>query len=239
MSCHPIKLAFSLAVSLMLVVVLQREAVGGPATQATTRPVVEPGFKPIFNGRDLDDWVYGMADNAMRQGAGYQVDPATGVAFCTVKDGGNLYTRKEYANFVLRFEFKLSENANNGIGIRAPLAGRTSQVGMEIQILDDSGTQYKSIHPSQYHGSIYDVVPAERGHLRPVGEWNSEEILADDRQIKVTLNGVVIVDANLDDVKDPNVLKRHPGLGNKTGHIGFLGHGARVEFRNLRVRELP
>ena len=57
-------------------------------------------------------------------------------------------------------------------------------------------------------------------------------------QITVTLNGQVIVDANLDDVKDEAKLKKHPGLANKKGHIGFLGHGARVEFRNLRVKEL-
>jgi hypothetical protein len=54
----------------------------------------------------------------------------------------------------------------------------------------------------------------------------------------VTLNGAVILDANLDDVKDPAILKEHPGLQNKKGHIGFLGHGARVEFRNMRVKEL-
>jgi hypothetical protein len=55
----------------------------------------------------------------------------------------------------------------------------------------------------------------------------------------VVLNGFKIVDANLDDVTDPATLKKHPGLQNKTGHIGFLGHGAEVQFRNLRIRELP
>ena len=69
-------------------------------------------------------------------------------------------------------------------------------------------------------------------------EWNEEEITAKGRQITVKLNGATIVDANLDDVKDPAVLKKHPGLANKSGHIGFLGHGARVEFRNLRIKEL-
>ena len=79
---------------------------------------------------------------------------------------------------------------------------------------------------------------AKRGHQKPVGEWNTEEITAKGRQITVTLNGKVIVDANLDDVKDEAELKKHPGLKNAKGHIGFLGHGAEVEFRNMRIKEL-
>jgi hypothetical protein len=210
-----------------------------PATPApATKPYAEEGFRSIFNGKDLDHWVYGTKNNAMKQGVGYQVDPEQGIVYCTVKDGGNLYTEKEYADFILRFDFKLTENANNGIGIRAPLEGDAAYVGMEIQVLDDSGPMYKNLRPAQYHGSIYDVFPCERGHQNPVGQWNYEEIKADGRHITITLNGTVIVDANLDDVKDEAKLKKHPGLANTKGHIGFLGHGARVEFRNLRIKEL-
>ena len=197
----------------------------------------EEGFTPLFNGKDLTGWVYGKRGNGEnKSGVGYQV--ADGAIFCTVKDGGNLYTEKEYGDFSFRFEFKLTENANNGIGIRAPLEGDSAYVGMEIQVLDDSGSQYKNLRPEQYHGSIYDCFAAKRGHQKPVGEWNEEEITAKGRQITVKLNGVVIVDANLDDLKDEAKLKKHPGLKNAKGHIGFLGHGARVEFRGMRVKEL-
>ena len=110
---------------------------------------------------------------------------------------------------------------------------------MEIQVLDDSGSSYTKLRPAQYHGSVYDVVAAKRGSQKPVGEWNTEEIAANGSRIKVSVNGQVIVDTDLDDVKDEAVLKKHPGLKNKKGHIGFLGHGADVEFRNLRVKELP
>ncbi|HZN68980.1 MAG TPA: DUF1080 domain-containing protein [Tepidisphaeraceae bacterium] len=192
----------------------------------------EQGFVKLFNGKDLTGWVH-----AEKAGKGYQVQDA--VLFCTENDGGKLFTEKEYADFVFRFEFKLEPNGNNGIGIRSPMKGDPAYVAMEIQVLDDYGPEYKEkLRPAQYHGSIYDVVPAKRGSLKPAGEWNSEEITARGRQITVKLNGETIVDANLDDIKDPNVLKKHPGLANKRGRIGLLGHGTRVEFRNLRVKPL-
>jgi hypothetical protein len=197
----------------------------------------EPGFTPLFNGKDLTGWVYGRRGTAENKtGNGYQVE--NGVIFSTKADGGNLYTEKEYADFAFRFDFRLTENANNGIAIRAPLSGDAAYAAIEIQVLDDGGSQYTALKPFQYHGSIYGVVPSKRGFQKPVGEWNSEEITAKGRRITVVLNGTTIVDANLDDVKDEAVLKAHPGLANTRGHIGLLGHGTRVEFRNLRIKEL-
>lgn len=207
----------------------------------------EQGFTPLFNGKDFTGWVYGRRANAAenRSGKGYQIE--NGVIFSTKEDGGNLYTEKEYADFVFRFDFKLTENANNGIGIRAPLAGDAAYVGMEIQVLDDGGSQYTTLRPEQYHGSVYDMVAAKRGFQKPVGEWNSEEIIARGRRITVILNGTTIVEASLDDVKDEAKLAKHRdmsqpegsrGIANARGHVGFLGHGARVEFRNIRIREL-
>ncbi|MCX6593027.1 MAG: DUF1080 domain-containing protein [Acidobacteria bacterium] len=192
----------------------------------------EPGFKDLFNGRNLDGWqlVHG-------RGTGYVVE--NGMIVCPADGGGNLFTAKEYGDFVLRFEFKLSEGGNNGIGIRAPLEGDAAYVGMEIQVLDHDAPVYKGkLKPAQYHGSIYDVVPAKTGALKPTGEWNQEEITAKGRHITVKLNGQTIVDANLDDVTDPAVLKKHPGLARKAGYIGLLGHGTRVEFRQFRIKEM-
>jgi hypothetical protein len=188
----------------------------------------EEGFVSLFNGKDLTGWV---GDTA-----GYIVKD--GLIVC--KPGGNLNTAGEYGDFVFRFEFKLTPGANNGLGIRAPLGTDAAYQGMEIQILDDRDPQYKAIHPYQAHGSVYGIVPAKRDHLKPVGEWNQEEVIAKGRQITVNLNGVTIVDADLDEATKNGAVdgKDHPGLKNPSGHIGFLGHGSVVEFRNIRVKKL-
>lgn len=233
----------SLASLLALGLVVLAFLPGGPGTAQEQ----ESGFTPLFNGRDFSGWVYGRRASGVenKTGKGYQME--NGVIYSTKEDGGTLFTEKEYADFVLRFEFKLTPNANNGIGIRAPLQGDAAYVGMEIQVLDDTGSQYTNLKPAQYHGSVYQMFPAKRGFQKPVGEWNSEEITAKGRQITVKLNGTTIVDANLDDVKDEAVLAKHRdltkpegsrGIANTKGHIGLLGHGTRVEFRNLRIKEL-
>ena len=186
-------------------------------------------FISLFNGKDLAGWI---GDTK-----GYI--PEDGKIVC--RPGGNLYTEKEYSNFVFRFEFKLTAGANNGLGIRTPPTGDAAYVGMELQILDDTADQYKNLQPFQFHGSIYGVVPAERGHLKPVGEWNVEEVIADGPKIRITLNGTIVVDADLDKIEQTDKihdLKKHPGLHNTKGHIGFLGHGSVVEFRNMLIKDL-
>ncbi len=189
---------------------------------------VKEGFVCIFDGKTLNGW----------RGATKGYVAKDGILICQKHGGGNLYTEKEYADFIFRFEFKLEPNANNGVGIRTPLEGNPAYVGMEIQILDDTGSMYKNLQPYQYHGSIYGVVPAKRGHLKPVGQWNSEEIYCKGPHVRVTLNGVVIVDADLSQIKEPMDHQPHPGLKRTKGHIAFLGHGAHIEFRNLRIKEL-
>jgi hypothetical protein len=185
------------------------------------------GFVPLFDGKTLKGW----------QGDTKGYVPENGVLVCA--PGGKLMTEKEYANFVFRFEFKLPPGGNNGVAIRAPLAGNAAYNGMEIQILDDKHEKYAGwLKPYQHHGSIYGVVPSKNVHLKPTGEWNSEEIMADGSKIKITLNGKVIVDADLSKIKETMDGKKHPGLHNEKGLIGFLGHGDRIEFRNIRIKEL-
>jgi hypothetical protein len=193
----------------------------------TSTPAAEPGedWESLFDGKSLDGWEGSTA--------GYRAE--NGVLVCTTK-GGSLYTTKQYGDFMLHFEFKLTPGANNGLGVRAPRQGNPAYAGMELQILDNTAQKYAGLKDYQYHGSIYGVVPAKRGHLNPVGEWNSQQVICIGHHVKVVLNGTTIVDAQLDKVT-PLDGKGHPGLQRKQGHLVFCGHNAHVEFRNLRIRE--
>jgi hypothetical protein len=185
------------------------------------------GFVSLFDGKTLKGWQGDVQ--------GYVVENGT-----IVCKGVNLFTAKQYANFVFRFEFKLPPAGNNGVGIRTSLKGDAAYVGMEIQILDDTDPSYKGVlQPYQMHGSIYGVVPAKRGALKPVGQWNVEEIVADGSHIKVTVNGKVIVDADLSKIDKTIDGHEHPGLHNPKGYVGWLGHGDPVAFRNIRIKTLP
>lgn len=190
------------------------------------------GFRILFDGTNLDEWTGNKKD--------YVVESGNIVLYPSQSFGGNLYTKDQFDNFIFRFEFMLTPGANNGLGIRAPLEGDAAYGGMELQILDNEAPIYKDLQVYQYHGSVYGVIPAKRGYLKPVGEWNYQEVIADGDRIKVILNGTTILDGNIREAsKNGTIDKRnHPGLLNKTGHIGFLGHGSLVKFRNIRIKPL-
>jgi HEAT repeat protein len=208
-----------------------REIPRDEAVPTLTDAEASEGFVALFNGRDLEGWA-GAASSYVPEDGKIVVHPERG--------GGNLYTQKEYTDFVLRFDFKLTPAANNGLGVRAPLEGDAAYVGMEIQILEDGSPVYWDLQPYQYHGSIYGVVPARRGVQRPVGEWNSEEVTVKGRRVTVVVNDTTVVDADLDAASAGGTMdhKDHPGLKRASGHIGFLGHGSRLELRNIRIREI-
>jgi HEAT repeat protein len=208
-----------------------REIPRDTAVPPMTEAEASAGFSPLFNGRDLEGWTGDTKGYAAEDGR-IVIHPELG--------SGNLYTAKEYSDFVFRFEFKLTPAANNGVGVRAPLEGDAAYAGMEIQILEDGSPVYWGLRPYQYHGSVYGVVAARRGFLRPPGEWNAEEITVKGRRVTVVVNGSTVVDADLDEASAGGTIdgNAHPGLKRTSGHLGFLGHGSLVEFRNLRLKEI-
>ncbi len=190
------------------------------------------GFELLFNGENMDGWIGNKTDYVAENGM-IVIYPDSG-------GKGNIYTEREYANFVFRFEFQLTPGANNGLGIRAPMNKNAAYKGMELQILDNTSDKYTDLKKYQYHGSVYGVIPAKRGFLLRVGEWNKQEVIADGDSITVILNGEVILAGNIKEARKGGTLdgERHPGLKNKQGHIGFLGHGDLVRFRSIRIKEI-
>ena len=195
--------------------------VAGSKTQSMLDKV--DNWQPLFNGKDFTGWTGDIAN--------YKIDGGN----VTCPTGAKtIASEKEYGDFILDFKFKLISAGNSGIGLRVPKGGAPHLDGMEIQILD---TEYKKALNWQVHGSIYGVVPAKTGYLKPAGEWNHETIICIEDHVKVIVNGAVIVDANLDRVS-PIEGKEHPGLKNVDGYFGFAGHGDPVLFRNVAIKEL-
>ncbi len=191
------------------------------------------GFKELFNGKNLQGWV-GNKDSYKAIDGMIVVDPNGGGS------GGNLFTVDQYSNFILKFEFQLTPGGNNGLGIHAPLKGDAAYMGKELQILDNTADKYAELQPYQYHGSVYGIIPAKRGYLNQVGEWNKQEVMVKGSKIKIILNGIPIVDGDFVEASKNGTMdnKEHPGLKRTRGHIGFLGHGDVVRFRNIRLKDL-
>ena len=193
----------------------------------------ESNFTSLFNGTDLEGWV-GNKQSYIAENGMIVVNPDGGGS------GGNLFTEGEYSDFVLRFEFQLTPGGNNGLGIHAPLEGDAAYEGKELQILDNTAEKYAELQPYQYHGSVYGIIPAKRGFLKAVGEWNQQEVIVKGSKIKIILNGTTILDGDFLEASKNGTMdkKDHPGLLRTKGHIGFLGHGDVVRFKHLRIKDL-
>jgi len=190
------------------------------------------GFVEMNNGNDLSNW-QGAVDS-------YEVSDHNIV--CKNGKGGDLLTKDEYENFILRCEFKLPPAGNNGIALRTPFGGHSSADGLEIQVIDSDGYNAKhpkaNLQPYQYHGSLYHCVGAKHGYLRPTGEWNFQEIEVQGQSIKVTLNGTKILDVNIDQFDRSQIEHPPKGLDRPKGLIGFAGHSDPVAFRSFKVKKL-
>jgi hypothetical protein len=189
------------------------------------------GFEVLFDGTNLDKWIGNKK--------GYAIEDSVIVTHPEL-GGGNLYTAEEYSDFEYRFEFQLTPGANNGLGIRTPTEGDAAYEGMELQILDNESPIYEKLKPYQYHGSVYGVIPAKRGYLKRTGEWNEQTVVVKGSKVKVILNGQVILDGDIMEASKNGTAdgRNHPGLMNAKGHIGFLGHGDVVRFRNIRIKKI-
>ena len=199
-----------------------------PAKEAN-QMLAEPGFKPVFNGQNLNGWE-GPVNN-------YEVKD--GAIVCKPRSGGTIYYHQPWSDFIVRFEFKLPPGGNNGLAIRYPGKGDTAYVGMcELQVLDNSAAKYARLDSRQYHGSAYGMAAAKRGFQRPVGEWNYQEVTVQGSTIQVVLNGTTILDTDLDEVQQFMSNRPHPGKKRKSGYFGFAGHGDPVAFRNVRIKAL-
>ena len=207
-----------------------------PAEEADkTLAADDEGFTEYVNGTDLSNW----------QGAVENYEVVDGAIVCKEGKGGDLLTKDEFENGIIRVEFKLPPAGNNGIALRTPLGGHSAKDGIELQVIDNDGYNAKlaaagkgGLKDYQHHGSLYHCVGAKTGYLRPTGEWNYQEIEVQGQRIKVTLNGTKILDVDIDTIDRSQIEHPPKGLDHTKGFIGFAGHSDPVAFRSFRVKKL-
>ncbi len=180
----------------------------------------EKGFQPLFNGRDLEGW---------EEADGFEVDDGT--ILTRGAKAADLYTETEYGNYVLRFDYMLSEVGNSGVFLRAE-PGNVAETGFEVQLLAPWTPYRDDLHCT---GSVYGHVPVTSRPDESTEVWHSMEIVLDRDTVIVSVDGKVTTWARTEWVE---------GLREKRprGRIGFQGNHSDPEqwgrFRNVRIRDL-
>ncbi|MCA0361023.1 MAG: DUF1080 domain-containing protein [Armatimonadetes bacterium] len=198
------------------------------------------GFKPLFDGTNLSNFM-GFRQNVVPSGWGIE---GGDLVFTPGKQGGDLRTKEMYADFDLRFLWKVTPGGNSGVIYRSSEdRGNSWETGPEYQVLDNASHE-GIITPSQASGSLYDLVAAEYDYTRPVGEWNEGRIVISKGILEHYLNGVRLVRIDMNPTQFWDLIKASKfrdmaGFArNKEGYIVFQDHGNKVMYRNIRVKRL-
>jgi hypothetical protein len=192
----------------------------------------DDGFEPMFNGKDFAGW----------QGHvhGWTLEPDGTLAW--EQEAGDVWTEKQYGDFVLDFDYKVAKGSNSGVFIRCGNPRDPVQTALEIQIYDSYG-KGRGLH---HAGAVYDAMAPSRNVEKPAGEWNHITITAKGPVVHVALNGEQIIDMNVDEWKvagknpDGSDNKFRKALKNfpRKGRIQFQDHHKPVWYRNVRIKEL-
>lgn len=204
------------------------------------------GFVPLFDGQTTKGWhTYGKTT----VGNGWKAENGVLHLDPTAKqnDGGDLVTDKEYTDFHLKIDWKVAPKANSGIlfHIHEEPAkyNQTYSTGPEMQVLDNDGHPDGKITKHRA-GDLYDLIKSSTEPVKPVGEWNTAEIISHKGRLKFMLNGVQIVsttqfDENWKTLIAGSKFAKWEGFGTfKTGKISLQDHGDEVWFRNILIKEL-
>ncbi|WP_236971046.1 3-keto-disaccharide hydrolase [Membranihabitans marinus] len=218
-----------------------------PAPNQLTEAEQQEGWKLLFDGTSLDGWRDYQGEGVSGP---WTVEDGQLIALGKGSDGnGYLVTEDEYENFILTFDWKISEGGNSGViyhALERPQYKVPYVTGPEYQVLDDVGFPAE-LEDWQLTGADYamHVADPEKKKLMPVGKWNTSKIVFDNGHVEHWLNGEKIVEFEAwtkDWFERKNSGKwenaREYGLAHR-GHFSIQDHGAKTWYRNMKVKELP
>ncbi|MBS1667302.1 MAG: DUF1080 domain-containing protein [Bacteroidetes bacterium] len=201
------------------------------------------GWVSLFDGKTTKGWhSYGKD----KVGNRWDVEDGCLHLLTSSNDHGDILTDKEFKNFDLKLEWKISPKGNSGIIFYVkedPKYSAPYHTGPEMQVLDNDGHPDGKIHKHRA-GDLYDLIPCSKETVKPVGEWNQVEIIAKNGDLKLFLNGYNVVHTTMwnDDWKKmvgESKFKQWPDFGTfKSGKIDLQDHGNEVWFRNIKIKSL-
>jgi len=201
----------------------------------------QEGYKLLFDGKTTDGWHVYLGHDA---GAWHASKGALALD-TTGKEQGDLVTDKEYTNFELKIDWKISPGGNSGIIFSIhedTTLHYTFLTGLEMQVLDDKLAEDNK-QPNHLAGSLYDMI-APSHPAKPAGEWNAVIIRKLNGHLTFWLNGQQVVDVQMgspewDAFIQKSKFRKWANFAKfQTGHISLQDHGAEVEFRNIRIKQL-
>lgn len=193
------------------------------------KKTADAGFQPLFPNGDLAGWHVSDWSNVAtpRKVEGtpwkYQNDVLMGLGKRTW-----IFSDEDYGDFVLKFDWKISEGANGGVGLRFPPTGDPAYQGMEIQIVDGERYYRGQGRPEQLTGAIYDNIAPKRARINPPGEWNRYEITCRGDRVTVMLNDEPVIDADLS-----QHTATAPGSAAEVKPLAQRPRSGRIGFQNL------
>lgn len=205
----------------------------------------EQGWTLLFDGESTEQWRSYDANAFPEQG--WEISDGN-LMVLSGEGGGDIITKKQYGDFILKLEWKVEKGGNSGIFYRV-LEQPTQAIywsAPEMQILDNANhpDAQKGKDGNRKAGSLYDLIPAKPQNAHPYGEWNSVKIVADGSRIEHWQNGKKVVEYELWTPEWYEMLRTskftdHPEFGDMhSGHIGLQDHGNNVAFRNIKIKEL-
>lgn len=208
------------------------------------------GWVLLFDGATTNGWhTYGKTEvgAAWKVANGTLYLDASNKAGWQTSGGGDIVTNETFENFHFKVEWKIAPKGNSGIifNIKDDRAKyeHVWHTGMEMQVLDNDGHNDGKIKKHR-SGDLYDIIESSVETVKPVGEWNLAEIIQNNGQLELKLNGTTVVKTTLWDDNWRNLLanskfRRMADFGTyRSGNIALQDHGDNVWYKNIKIRKL-